>query len=80
MSPNYSVFEQINTERANWTSDILIEMQQREINWGENVFGCQIYELLGMSSPYIRHPPILAAQEQLALRGLITVKWEETFL
>ena len=26
---------------------------------------------LGMSSPYIQHPPILASQEQLALNGLI---------
>jgi hypothetical protein len=28
--------------------------------------------LRGTSSPFCRHPPILASQDQLALRGLIT--------
>jgi hypothetical protein len=33
--------------------------------------GCRLNGLWGMSSPFCRHPPILASQEQLALRVLI---------
>ena len=35
--------------------------------------GCRMYGLQGMSSPYMRHPPILASQEQLALRRVYQV-------
>jgi hypothetical protein len=34
--------------------------------------GCRIYGLLILRSLYVRHPPILSSQEQLALKGLKT--------
>ena len=32
-----------------------------------------LYGLRGMSSPIVQHPPILASQEQLALRGYVAI-------
>ena len=54
--------------------DILNEMYQSEVHWNETcllIGGCWLNGLRGMSSPFHRHPTILASQEHLALRGLI---------
>jgi hypothetical protein len=40
-----------------------------------SIGGCRLNGLRGTSSPFCRHPPILASQEQLALRGLRPAIW-----
>jgi hypothetical protein len=48
-------------------------MHQWEVNWGKAcllIGWCWMNGLWGTSSPFCRHPPILASQEQLALKGL----------
>jgi hypothetical protein len=71
------------TERVHWNLDIMCEMHPWEVHWGKEcllIGGCRLNGLRGTSSPFCRHPPILASQEQLALRGLIETlieaEWE----
>jgi hypothetical protein len=55
--------------------DFLGDMRQLEVHWGKeclSIGGCRLNGLRGTSSPFCRHPPILASQEQLALKGLMT--------
>jgi hypothetical protein len=58
-------------------------MHQREVNWGKEchlIGGCRLNGPRGTSTPFCRHPPILASQEQLALRGLKHITYSETCL
>ena len=53
---------------------MLGEMHQWGDHYGKECFfidGCRLNGLQGTSSPFCWHPPILAWQEQLALRGLV---------
>ena len=73
----YTEFGYFSTKRVHLNFDILGEMHQWEVNWGQKCIvmgGCQTYVLQGTSRPYIWHPHILASQEQLALGGLNIAK------
>jgi hypothetical protein len=78
-------FQVFGTERVHWNLDFLGETHQWEVHWGKeclSIGGCRLNGLRGTSSPFCWHPPILASQEQLALRGLrastsLTLLWSE---
>ena len=61
------------TARLHWNLDILGDMHQLGVHSGIeclSIGGCRLNGLQGMSSPFCQHPPILASQEQLALKGV----------
>jgi hypothetical protein len=72
-------FQVFSTERVHWNLIFLGEMQQWEVHWGKvclSIGGCRLNGLRGTSSPFCRHPPILASQEQLALKRVnFPVAW-----
>ena len=73
MPPNYTEFCSFGGNRVHLHVDVLGEIHQWELNWAQKCHlmgGYQMYVLQGRSSLYVWHPPILALQEQLALRGL----------
>ena len=61
------------TERVHWNLDFLGDMHHWEVHWGKeclSIGGCRLNGLRGTSSPFCRHPPIIASQEKLAPKGL----------